>query len=110
MRPMLLAAILAAALPGLASAHSALSETVPAEGAVVAAPVTEIALTFKNPMRLTRVEVEGVDGPVELEIEEPMGTEFVLPADLPAGAYELRWIGLGSDGHPMKGDYLFEAE
>lgn len=97
-------------IPGTALAHSALSGSVPAADSVAAGPVTEVALTFKDPMRLTRVEIEGADGPFELEIPEPSGTEFVLPASLEAGDYELRWIGLGPDGHPMKGSFVFEIE
>ena len=111
MRPIpSLLALAAMLLPVGAAAHSVLRTSVPEAGAVVAGPVTEISLAFADGMRLTRVEVEGADGPVQLEIAEPAGTEFVLPAELAAGAYELRWIGLAADGHPTKGVFAFEVE
>ncbi|MGR3436230.1 MAG: copper resistance CopC family protein [Shimia sp.] len=105
--PLALAALL---LPGLAAAHSALEASVPGPDETVTAPVAEIALNFRNAIRLTRIEVEGPDGVTELEAEEPMGTEFLLPAELDAGTYLLRWIGLGIDGHPMKGEFGFAVE
>lgn len=103
-------AIVTLLLPGVATAHSALESSAPADGAAVAGPVAQVEMTFGGGIRLTRVEVEGPDGTVELDVEEPMGTEFAFPADLDQGVYEVSWIGLGPDGHPMKGAFGFEVE
>ena len=51
--PLALAALL---LPGLAAAHSALEASVPGPDETVTAPVAEIALNFRNAIRLTRIE------------------------------------------------------
>lgn len=102
--------LLALTMPTFALAHSALKDSAPAADETVAAPVSEIALTFRDTIRLTRIELEGPDGAVELEAEEPSGVEFLLPAELGVGTYVLKWIGLGADGHPMKGEFGFEVE
>lgn len=97
-------------LPTLAAAHSALTASSPADGDVVAAPVSEIAMTFREEIRLTRVDLDGPDGGTRLELEDPSGVDFLLPADLGQGEYLLKWLGLGADGHPMKGEFRFEVE
>jgi methionine-rich copper-binding protein CopC len=109
-RHALAALVTALLLPGAAFAHAALEGSVPAEGAVVAGPVEAVELRFADGIRLTRVEVEGPDGTAELEVEALEDAVFVAPVDLGAGAYELRYIGLGPDGHPMKGGFGFEVE
>ena len=97
-------------LPGAALAHTALESSVPAEGETVAGPVAQVELSFGDGIRLTRVEVEGPDGMTELDIAALEGSVFIAPADLGPGAYELSYIGLGPDGHPMKGAFGFEVE
>ena len=99
-----------ALLPTAAAAHSALETSVPGDGATVAAPVASLEMRFRAPIRLTRLEVEGPGGAERIEPDDPSGAAFAVPVDLPAGAYTVHWIGLGADGHPMKGSFAFEAE
>ena len=103
-------ALALALLPAAAGAHSALEASVPADGATVAAPVDVLEMRFRAPIRLTRIEIEGPDGAERVEPADPSGQDFAIPVELPPGAYVLRWIGLGADGHPMKGTVGFAVE
>ena len=97
-------------LPTAAGAHSALEVSVPSDGAAVAAPVSVLEMRFRAPIRVTRLEVEGPDGTERIEPDDPSGAAFAVPVDLSAGVYTVYWIGLGADGHPMRGSFAFEAE
>lgn len=104
------ALVAAVMLPGAALADAALESSAPTAGETVAGPLTELALSFRNAIRLTRVEVEGPDGTIELDVAALEGSVFVAPADLGPGAYELSYVRLGRDGHQMKGAFGFEVE
>lgn len=100
--------------PAMAWAHSQAQETSPADGAVLAKMPGEIALTFTDKLRLTKLEVhhsDGVTQELDLSSFKAFATEFALPLDaMGAGDYEVEWRGLGIDGHAMKGTFSFEVE
>ena len=85
-------------------------ETVPADGAEVAAPA-EVVLRFDAPMRVTAISLEGEAGEVALVSEQ--GTDPVMEyvatpeGALAPGPYEVEWRGLSADGHPMQGGFGF---
>jgi methionine-rich copper-binding protein CopC len=107
----IMAAALAAllALAGAAHAHTK-GETVPADGAEVAAP-EEVVLRFDMPMRVTAISLEGEGGAVALASEQGTDpvTEYVAAPEgaLDPGPYEVEWRGLSADGHPMRGSFGF---
>lgn len=100
--------------PCMVWAHSQAQETSPANGAVLAQMPSEIALTFTDKLRLTKLEVRHSDGAtqdIDLSSFKAFATEFALPLDaMGAGDYEVEWRGLGIDGHAMKGTFSFEVK
>lgn len=106
-----LAAVFASSV---AVAHPALEETVPAMGATVDVAPTEVAMTFNEGVRLTKVELTfEEDEAIELEISGPdgFGAEFsVMPVGLGVGDYQIGWRGLGNDGHPIQGEFSYSVE
>ncbi len=113
-----LAAIVATAafalsLAGAAAAHSRPETTAPADGEVVAAAPTVIAISFDKPMRVTTIELTGADGDAfALERTDEMAPVTRIeatPPPLPAGRYTVKWRGLSEDGHAMSGRFSFEV-
>ena len=125
---LLLAATLAAGeLAGPTHAHSYLRRSLPAAGQRVSA-LSRIRLEFSQPVEQVRVELvreldgdgNGRDGPVVLVgtlrplPKTPAKVEAVLfdagsPWRLAPGAYVLRWVSLGSDGHTVSGSVPFRV-
>ncbi|MEL6268094.1 MAG: copper resistance CopC family protein [Pseudomonadota bacterium] len=92
-------------------AHSEKENTVPADGAVLAASPTTIGMTFDRPMRVTMLRLKDAKGQ-EYEVSRTDGmapvTEFrATPETLGDGEYEVEWRGLAEDGHPMQGSFSF---
>ena len=113
MRRILLAGLLVL-ISMAAAAHSRLGATAPADGAVLAQPPSEIVLTFAKRVRLTRVRMTRGDGrPVDLDLDDQkaFAKRFVVPAtDMGKGRYRIEWRGLASDGHAMRGAFMFRVE
>lgn len=115
---LLLATTIALALALLgaapASAHAQLLETDPAEGAEVAEAPAQIVLTFNE-----NIEQIGSD----VVITDAQGTEVqdgdpqidghdvtqALVDDRPAGQYTVQWRVVSADGHPISGEFSFDA-
>jgi copper transport protein len=95
------------------SAHTAFAGSTPANGSVVADPVSEILIEFTNP------STEAGDGFVVLDptgqIREPSavttddGTVFRLEFDpaLSGGKVGVRWSVRAGDAHPIEGSFSF---
>ncbi|HEX6307172.1 MAG TPA: CopD family protein [Longimicrobiales bacterium] len=109
----LLAASLAA--PALLYAHIRLEASVPAHGAVLTGPPSQLRLTFSERIerRYTRITLTAPDGAAV-----PLGpVTFVATSDreisvrvppLPAsGTYTVGWSTAGADGHVLEGSYAF---
>lgn len=101
-------ALLAGAVP--AFAHSKLVASQPAAAATLNEAPKVIELTFNEPIRLTTLSIESPDG--KSHKLEPLPTDarpkYELPAPaLGAGRYELRWRGIGTDGHVVNGTVNF---
>lgn len=98
---------------GAAAAHSRPEATAPANGEVVAEAPPVVAISFDEPMRVTRIELTNADGDAfALERTDEMApvTRFeATPPPLPAGRYTVKWRGLSADGHPMSGRFSFEV-
>jgi methionine-rich copper-binding protein CopC len=108
-----LAVILAALvlMSGFALAHSELSQSVPANKAVLASPPSQFELTFANPAEVTATRLFAADGSeVALEVPETLGAtsiyQFPSP-QLPTGKYRLEWRAISADGHDVGGTIVF---
>ena len=110
MRRLTLGIGLAVALAGAAFAHSRSTQTVPVDGATVAA-VDTIEMRFDGPMRITAVKLLRGDDEIAVEREggmKPVTELRAVPASpLDPGAYSFEWRGLSDDGHPMQGSFGF---
>jgi methionine-rich copper-binding protein CopC len=105
----LLAALL---LHSPAFAHTALSNSVPADGQTLnAAPV--LHLEFNGTVSLLRLEVRGKDGEVDIGFTPGASTaavhEVTLPA-LPDGRYVVDWTIIGADGHRISKSFSFTLD
>ncbi|WP_435846407.1 copper resistance CopC/CopD family protein [Streptomyces fradiae] len=113
---LLVAGLLGTALSGTASAHSALTGSDPADGAVVAAAPQRVTLTFSEQVAL------GDDG---IRVLEPSGKRadsgelhdlcsgpvvrygVDLRDGLPDGTYTVAWQAVSADSHPISGAFTF---
>lgn len=113
----LLVVVLALALLSLLGAgatplHLRLERSSPAADAEITEAPAEIRLYFSQEAELavSRVTLEGPDGPVKLSALEA-GVEHSLFArieeDLAAGAYTVSWRTSSGDGHPIRGTFGF---
>jgi copper transport protein len=105
---------LIALAPSVASAHGLLRSSSPAADTVLAAPPTEIRLTFTEaPERtFTRVRLMGPGGHVftrPLEILPGNVVVARLSARLEPGEYRVEWQTAGDDGHPVSGAFNFRV-
>ncbi|PZR53558.1 copper resistance protein CopC [Xylanimonas oleitrophica] len=94
-----------------ASAHDRLLSSDPADGATLDAAPASVTLTYSAELLPTGAQVvvtaDGTDvGVTDVQVA---GTDVVaaLPAGLPAGAYEVAWRVVSSDGHPIDGTTTF---
>ena len=98
--------------PG-ASAHDQLISTDPADGAVLAAPPSELSVTFSEPVLniSPTIAVTGPDGPVTTSVAV---TDTVVTATLPDGLadgdYTVAWRVVSADGHPVQGSFRFTIQ
>lgn len=97
-----------------ASAHSPLESTFPKNNSLIEEMPSEILLNFKGEIRLTRVTLVQSDNPsVDLDLSGTGGfnSEYTLPIqEVGNGTYEIKWRGLGADGHAMNGSFSFTVK
>ena len=90
-------------------AHTYLSESTPADEAVVAVAPQEIVLGFSEAVTLTAVSIrEG--GGAEQPLEFPRETDerfAVSVSDLSPGEYIVSWRAVGADTHIVSGEFRF---
>jgi methionine-rich copper-binding protein CopC len=107
--------LVAVAIP--ASAHPALKQSSPSQGAVLDAAPESLRLTFTEPVEsaFTRVKVvdrAGVEiagSTVRADPGDPSIAVVALPALRP-GAYTATWSALGRDGHRVTGELAFSVK
>jgi copper resistance protein C len=93
-----------------ALAHTELSQTVPADKAVLETAPKEVTLHFSEAVRLTSLSVTKQDGAAPKLGSLPAGKSqhFAVPApELSAGAYTVEWRALSDDGHALRGAFGF---
>ncbi len=108
---MLCATAALALAAGPAFAHAELLSEVPAEAASTAS-VTELRLSFSEPLNSTFSKVEVVDaagveaaGAVALDAADAKVLVVTFPTALAAGTYTVNWTAVSDDGHKTTGTY-----
>ncbi len=101
-------------IPGSLLAHTGLSASMPADGAVLKEPPAALELTFTEEVRLLRLSVTGEDGREMATGFQPSATartHFAIP--LPAlgeSAHTVHWTIMGSDGHRVEDSFSFTVD
>lgn len=97
-----------------ALAHISLAEAEPAEGATVADMPAAVALTFDGALAAGGDHAVGLFAPDGVQVHDGQTIELtdrsvqVGVGELPdVGAYTVRWLVVGADGHTIEGDYTF---
>ena len=105
---------LLAILNGTVFAHTALKESVPAEGSLLNASPEHIQLSFTEEVRLLRLDVVAALDSSEKKVDIGFAPESVAKTDysvpLPAlspGNYRVDWSVMGADSHPVQGSVAF---
>jgi copper transport protein len=113
-RALLLAALLALALPGSAFAHAALLHTTPSASGKLSHPPKQVSLTYSEPVepRFAIVSVTDAAGK-QVTAGSPRRAaanpdQLVVPLErVPAGWYLVFWRVISVDGHPVRGAFTF---
>lgn len=115
---LLVVAVLAGALGigwsgGVVSAHAALLEITPGDGAIVASAPTEVMMRWSEPVSLTGGSARVLDDTAAV-VSEPAvvdGTtlRIPLPPSLPDGTYTVTWQVVSQDSHPISGATVFHV-
>ncbi|MDJ1158931.1 copper resistance protein CopC [Chelatococcus sp. SYSU_G07232] len=109
---LVIALLVAVALPAAARAHASLVGAEPADGAVLAQTPETLRLTFNEPVAplvLTLVDAAGVRHQLA---GMPAGDgllEVPLPASLGTGTHALSYRVVSADGHPVGGTLVFSV-
>ena len=109
-----LAALLLIAVPDVVFAHVQMIASVPKDGAVAPAGLSEIEMRFSKPLRLTVVHVMQATEKKEIPLASELPKSFVSSAKLAVGAlskgaYEVTWTAVADDGHVMNGSFGFSV-
>lgn len=109
------------AIPNIASAHTRVTVSTPAEGAKVKSPRV-VTLTFSEALlpptvatTIVMTAMPGMPNHGEMVIRnfttswsnENKTLKLSLRKPLQAGSYDVRWQAAGADGHRMKGKISF---
>jgi copper resistance protein C len=100
-------------IPAIASAHTKLTSSNPAEGQVVKEELTEIVLMYAGEIEsLSTMTVEKNGQEIPLTSVKPHEKQMVgtLAAPLENGSYLIKWIIAGEDGHQIKGEIPFSVQ
>jgi hypothetical protein len=110
MRRLLLTLLLTMAASAQAFAHTALSASLPADTAAVAAP-PEIVLEFTADVRLTSLSLQTAAGEKKSlgALPAAAARKFTVPIaeTLPAGEYVVAYRTVGADTHVVAGEIRF---
>lgn len=94
----------------IASAHTGLRASTPANQATVDTPPAEINLVFTGPVRLVKVELvsAGEVVPTEFKPAAEAVAEYVIATpSVKSGNYTVNWAAIGADGHTVSNSFSF---
>ena len=105
------AAFLSLTLAFSASAHISLTQSAPANEAMLMQSPEQLSLTFSGDVRLAKVTLSDSKGqPVDFNFKPSAKPNDQFSWSLPhlkTGTYTAKWIALGGDGHKMTGTFNF---
>lgn len=104
------ALILAGCISSVAMAHTSLVTSEPAQAAVLKEAPSSVSLVFNEAIRLTAVTIDSTDGTGHQigPLPATAQAKFALTAPpLGPGRHEVRWRGIGADGHVVSGIVRF---
>ena len=101
-----------AAVAPLASAHSELVSSDPADGARLDAPPTVVSFTFNEPLlpdfvRFIVTDPSGQTGDLPVSSVEGPTATITWPAEAPGGEWTVNYRVVSQDGHPIEGGITF---
>lgn len=106
-----LSIIIVTSLAAPLGAHTGIQSTQPAHEQTLDTPPESLSLTFKAPVKLLKLTVTDAQKnkvklgfkPMKQSLER---IEVPVPS-ISAGAYAVRWVSMGKDGHKMSGTFTF---
>lgn len=96
-----------------ASAHTALKEATPGNGAIIKAGPAHINLTFNGPVKLVKLELMGVGHEMPTNFESNSEAKAAFMIETPGmhpGAFTVNWAVIGEDGHTVADSYSFTVD
>jgi copper transport protein len=107
-----LAVLFALLFASPAAAHAELVNITPPNGAQLAAPPTEVQMTFTESVNLVDdgihlVDQLGATVPTPHPTVDGNAITWPMPTDLPDGPYIVTWRVVSTDGHPISGASSF---
>jgi methionine-rich copper-binding protein CopC len=96
----------------IVQAHLKVEKMEPTDGAELSAPPASIQLflTERPDLKVTKIELVGASGDVELGPAHMMGEKTVMAVvtgKMADGKYTVNWQTAGDDGHLQKGTFAF---
>ena len=103
---------LVVAAVAVASAHMAVQKTMPEADEVLSASPHHIQIWFTQSPdpAISRLILEGANGEVaigDIKVQDDRSLMAMLPSELDAGTYTVKWRTAGDDGHTQRGDFAF---
>ena len=96
-----------------AFAHTALTEAMPGDGAMVKQGPAHINLTFNGPVKLVKLELMGVghEMPTNFESNSEAKNAFIIETPgMHPGVFTVNWAVIGEDGHTVADSYSFTVD
>ncbi len=100
-------------ISGTASAHTALKEAMPGNGAIIKQGPAHINLSFNGPVKLVKLELMGVGHEMPTNFEsnsEPQAAFMIETPGMHPGAFTVNWAVIGADGHTVADSYSFTVD
>ena len=110
---LLIASSLAVLIQHSVFAHTALTESTPASGAIVKEPPAKIDLVFNTPVRLIKLQLMGVGHEMPTNFAPNAETQATFSFESPGmhpGAFTVNWAVIGADGHTVTNTYNFVVD
>ena len=96
-----------------AFAHTALTEAMPGDGAMIKQGPAHINLTFNGLVKLVKLELMGVGHEMPTNFESNSEAKSAFMIDTPGmhpGAFTVNWAVIGEDGHTVADSYSFTVD
>jgi copper transport protein len=103
--------------PTAARAHAHLTRSVPVDGGRLDTSPQQIRLWFSERPESSMTFAQLRDstgrqyplGPFARQQSDLLGIQYAVLEELPAGRYTLAWRAAGADGHPSRGEIVFDV-